>query len=116
RVLLVFGDDFQVAESCRAVVDRLVPVEQRAFNLERFDGRSAPWEQIESSLMTPLFFSGKRLVWVDNAPYFYARGQSGELGEKVLDLWRDGKKEDAAKLLIDLLVVEGWSQDQWDGL
>ncbi|MGH7855003.1 MAG: DNA polymerase III subunit delta, partial [Candidatus Binatia bacterium] len=41
---------------------------------------------------------------------------SGELGEKVLDLWRDGKRDDAAKLLLDLLVVEGWSQEQWNGL
>ena len=116
RLLLLFGDDLPVAESCRALVDRLVPAEQRAFNLERFDGRSASWEQIESSLMTPPFVPGTKLLWVDSAPYFYAREQSGELGEKVLELWRDGKKDDAAKSLIDLLVVEGWSQEQWDGL
>jgi DNA polymerase III subunit delta len=116
QVLLVFGDDLQVAEACRAVLDRLVPADQRAFNLERFDGRSASWEQIETSLMTAPFFPGKKLLWVDSAPYFYAREQSGELGEKVLELWRDGKKEDAAKLLVDLLLIEGWSQEQWDGL
>ncbi len=116
QLLLVFGDDLQVAESCRAILDQLVPAEQRGFNFERFDGRSASWEQIELSLMTPPFFSGKKLLWVDSAPYFYAREQSGELGEKVLDLWRDGKREEAAKVLLDLLTVEGWSQDRWDGL
>jgi DNA polymerase-3 subunit delta len=116
RLLLVFGDDLQMGEACKAILDRLVPVEQRAFNLERFDGRSAAWEQIESSLMTPPFFPGKKLLWVDSVPYFYAREQSGELGGRVLDFWRDGKRDDAAKLLLDLLVVEGWSQDQWNGL
>ena len=116
QVLLVFGDDLQVAESCRAILDRLVPAQQRGFNYERFDGRSANWEQIELSLMTPPFFPGKKLLWVDSAPYFYAREQSGALGEKVLDLWRDGKREDAAKVLLDLLVVEGWSQERWEGL
>ena len=116
QLLLVFGDDLQVADACKAILDRLVPAEQRAFNFERFDGRSASWEQIEASLMTPPFFPGKKLLWIDSAPYFYARQQSGELGEKVLELWRDGKREDAAKLLLDLLVVEGWSQEQWDGL
>jgi DNA polymerase III subunit delta len=116
QLLLLFGDDLQVAETGKAVLDRLVPAEQRGFNLERFDGRSTSWEQIESSLMTPPFFPGKKLLWVDSVPYFYAREQSGELGEKVLEHWRDGKKEDAAKLLIDLLVVAGWSQDQWNGL
>lgn len=116
RLLLVFGDDLQVAESCKGILDRLVPPEQRAFNFERFDGRSASWEQIESSLMTPPLFSGRKLLWVDSAPYFYAREQRGELGEKVLDLWRDGKRDDAARLLLDLLVVEGWSQEQWNEL
>lgn len=116
QLLLLFGDDLQVGEACKAILDCVVPVEQRGFNLERFDGRSANWEQIESSLMTPPFFPGKKLLWVDSAPYFYAREQSGELGERVLDLWRDSKREDAAKLLLDLLVVEGWSQDQWNAL
>ena len=114
--MLVFGDDLQVAESCRAILDQLVPAEQRGFNYERFDGRAATWEQIESSLMTPPFFPGKKLLWVDSAPYFYARAQRGELGEKVLELWRASKREEAAKLLVDLLVLEAWTQEQWNGL
>jgi DNA polymerase III subunit delta len=116
QVLLVFGDDLQVAEICKAVLDRLVPVEQRGFNLERFDGRVVGWEQIEGSLMTPPFFPGKKLLWVENVPYFFSRDQKGELGEKVLELWRDGRKDDAAKLLLDLLSVEGWTQEQWSRL
>ena len=116
QLLLLFGDDLQVAESCKAILDRLVPADQRSLNFERFDGRSASWEQIESSLLTPPFLPGKKLLWVDNAPYFSAREQSGELGAKVVELWHDGKREDAAKFLLDLLVVEGWSQDQWDGV
>lgn len=116
QLLLVFGDDLQVAESCRTILDRLVPMEQRGFNFERFDGRLASWEQIDASLRTPPFFPGKKLLWVDSVPYFYAREQRGELGEKVMGLWREGKRDDAAKVLLDLLVVEGWSQEQWDGL
>ncbi len=116
QLLLLFGDDLQVQETCKAVLDLLVPPDQRGFNFERFDGRSASWEQIEASLMTPPFFPGKKLLWVENAPYFFSREQKSELGEKILDLWHDGKKEEAAKLLTDLLVVEGWSQEQWDRL
>jgi DNA polymerase III subunit delta len=116
QILLVFGDDLQVAETCKTVLDQLVPAEQRGFNFERFDGRAAGWEQIEGSLMTPPFFPGRKLLWVENAPYFFSREQKGELGEKVLELWRDGRKEDAAKLLLDLLLVEGWTQDQWSRL
>lgn len=116
QVLLIFGDDLQVAESCRAILDQLVPEDQRSFNYERFDGRAATWEQIEASLRTPPFFPGKKLLWVDGAPYFYAREQKGQLGQKALELWSEGKREEAAKLLVDLLVLESWTQERWDAL
>ena len=115
-VLLVFGEDLRVAQTCATILDRLVPADQRGFNFERFDGRAASWEDIESSLRTPPFLPGKKLLWVDGATYFYAREQSGELGEKALDLWREGKPEDAAKVLLDLLVIEGWTQERWESL
>jgi len=115
-LLLLFGDDFQVQEAGKTILDLLVPQDQRGFNFERFDGRSTPWDQVEAALMTPPFFPGKKVVWVENTPYFFSREQKGELGEQVLQLWNEGKKEDAAKLLTDLLVVEGWSQEQWERL
>src|SRR4029078_9089482 len=54
--------------------------------------------------------------WVENTPYFYSREQKKELSEKVLELWRDGKRDAAAKLLIDLLLVGGWTQQRWERL
>jgi DNA polymerase-3 subunit delta len=116
QLVLLFGDDLQVDETCKAVLDQLVPEQHRGFNLERFDGRTATWDQIETSLMTPPFFPGKKVLWVENAPYFYSREQKKELSEKVLELWRDGKRDAAAKLLIDLLLVEGWTQERWERL
>ncbi len=115
-LLLVSGDDLQVKEAARAILDLLVPGDQRGFNFEPFDGRATPWDRIEAALMTPPFFPGKKLVWVENAPYFFSREQQTELGAKVLQLWTEGNKDDAAKLLIDLLVVEGWTEAQWDRL
>ena len=86
RLLLVFGDDLQVEEACNAIVDELVPAERRGFNFERFDGRTAAWDEIEGSLRTPPFFPGKKLLWVENPPYFFSREQKGEAGEKILKL------------------------------
>ena len=60
QLLLLFGDDLQVQGACKTLLDNLVPESQRGFNLERFDGRAAPWDQIEASLNTPPFFPGKR--------------------------------------------------------
>jgi DNA polymerase III subunit delta len=115
-LVLLFGDDLQVQSACKSLIDVVVPPDRREFNLERFDGRSASWDQIESSLLTPAFLPGKKLVWVENAPYFLSRENKTELGEKILQLWRDDKKDDAGKLLLNLLAIEGWSQQQWEQL
>jgi DNA polymerase III subunit delta len=116
RCVLLFGDDLQVQETCTTIIDILVPEQQRGFNIERFDGRVAPWEQVVASLMTPPFFPGTKVLWIENVPYFISREQKGEIGEKILQLWGDGKQEEASKLLIDLLAVEGWTQEQWERL
>jgi DNA polymerase-3 subunit delta len=116
RLRLLFGDDLRVQEVSSAIVDCLVPESERGFNLERFDGRTAGWDQIEAALMTPPFFPGKKVVWVEDAPYLTTREQKGELGEKVLEFWREGKRDEASKLLADLLVMESWTQERWEEL
>jgi DNA polymerase-3 subunit delta len=114
RCLLLFGDDLRVQETCKTIINFLIPEEERGLNLERFDGRVALWNRVQASLMTPPFFPGTKVVWIENAPYFMSRDQKGELGERVLQLWTDGKQEEASKVLIDLLLVEGWSQEEWE--
>jgi DNA polymerase III subunit delta len=116
QMLLVFGDDLQVQDACNEIVNLLVREDQRGFNLERFDGRTASWDRVEASLLTPPFFPGKKVLWVENAPYFFSREQNSELGEKVLQLWSEGKQEEAGKLLFDLLAFEGWTEEQWEQL
>jgi DNA polymerase III subunit delta len=116
RLLLLFGDDLQVDAACRTIVDQLVPQDQRGFNLERFDGRVAPWDQIEASLNTPPFFPGHKVVWIENVTYFTSHEQNGELGERVLQAWGEGKQDEAIRLLLDLFVVEGWTQEKWEQL
>jgi DNA polymerase III subunit delta len=116
QLLLLFGDDLQVQDTCKQVVDILVPEDQRGFNLERLDGRTIGWDQVEGSLMTPPFFPGKKVLWIENAPYFFTREQKGELGGKILELWHEGRRDDAVKLLADLLIVEGWTEENWERL
>ena len=115
-LLLLHGDDFQVHTATKAILDLLVPPEKRAFNLEEVDGRSTPWDEIEAALMTPPLFPGRKTVLVENAPYFLSREHKGELGERVRRLWREGKKDEAARLFLDLLLLEGWTQERWGRL
>lgn len=113
-LLLLHGDDYQVHAASKALLDLLVPPERRAFNLEQFDGRVAPWDEIEAALMTPPFLPGTKTVLVENAPYFLSREHKGEVGARVLQLWGEGKKDEAAKLFLDLLIVEEWTQERWE--
>lgn len=114
--LLVFGDDLQVQEACTAIIDLLVPEAHRSFNLERLDGRVVTWDRLEASLLTPPFFPGKKVLWVENVSYFSSREQKGESRAQVLRLWREGQKDEASKLLLDWLAGEGWTQEQWSQL
>ena len=115
-LLLLHGDDYRVHSAGKAILDLLVPAEKRDFNLERFDGRTAPWDEIEAALRTPPFLSGTKTILVENAPYFVSRENKKELGEKVLQLWGEDKKDEAARLFLDLLVLEGWSPERWERL
>jgi hypothetical protein len=38
------------------------------------------------------------------------------LSEKIFRLWLDGLREEARKALMDLLVIEGWTQERWEEL
>ena len=116
RCVLLFGDDLRVEETVQQIINLLVPEEHKGFNIERFDGRATPWDRLEASLMTPPFFPGTKVVWIENAPYFMSREQKGDLGDRILQLWSDGKQQEAGKLLIDLLILEGWSQERWESL
>src|SRR3990170_7870219 len=60
------------------------------------------------------FLPGTKTVLVENAPYFLSREHKGEVGARVLQLWGEGKKDEAANLFLDLLIVEGWTQERWE--
>ena len=113
-LFLLHGDDFQVHAAAQALLDALVPPENRSFNLERFDGRSASWDQIEAALMTPPFFPGAKLVWIENAPYFSSPESKDEIGEKALKLLGEGRRDEAARVLLERLRLEGWTQERWE--
>ena len=113
-LMVLHGDDLQVYEATQKILDFLVPLDQRSLNLERFDGRSTSWEQIETALRTPSLFTGTKTVWIENAPYFLSRERKGDLVDKILQLWVDDKKDEAARLFFDFLALEGWSQEQLD--
>lgn len=113
-ILLIHGDDFLVHEACKALLDLLAPAEGRAFSLERFDGQTVSWNEIEASLRTPSLFPGRKTVWVENGPYFQTQERKTDLSQQALELWSEGEKEKAARLLQRLLLMAGWTSKKWE--
>ncbi len=113
-LIVLHGDDFQVHEAGHRILELLVPEEQRTLNLERFDGRSTSWDQIEAALNTPPLFPGTKTLFIEDAPYFLSRERKGELVDKVLQLWAEEKKDEAARLFLDLIDLEGGTQNPKD--
>lgn len=113
-IMLVHGDDFLTHEACKAVLDLLAPVEVRVFSLERFDGQTASWNQIEASLRTPSLFPGRKTVWVENAPYFQTQERKADIAQRALELWAQGEREKAAGLLLGILRLAGWTEKKWE--
>lgn len=110
--LLIHGDDFLTREAGQAVLDLLAPAEERAFSLERFDGQ-AVWDQVEASLRTPSLFPGRKIVWVENPPYFQPPERKVDLARRALELWGEGEREKAAGVLFSLLRLAGWTEKKW---
>lgn len=111
-LVLLYGDDFRVDQATKAILDRLLPARDRALSIERFDGSSAGWDEIEGALRTPPLFADRKVVLVEKAPYFLPREQREELSD-VLELWRAGRKEEAARLFLQLLSLEGVVGERW---
>ena len=69
-LIVLHGDDFRVHDATKKILNYLIPPEQRSLNIERFDGRTTPWEEVEAVLRIPPLFPGKKAVLIENAPYF----------------------------------------------
>jgi DNA polymerase III delta subunit len=105
-----------VRAAAKALLDAVSPEADRTFNLERFDGQTSPWEKIEAALRTPPFFPGRKTVYVEDVSYFASQDRAGETGVNALKLWGEGKKEQAARLLLNELASAGCSPEQWENL
>ena len=69
-IMLLFGDDFRVREASKAILEVITPDSSQNVSVDRYDGRSCSWDEVEVALMTPSLFASTHTVVVDDAPYF----------------------------------------------
>lgn len=112
-IMLLHGDEFRVRGASRAILNLIVPDSDRALGTSAFDGRSASWDEIEASLMTPSLFVSACTVVVENVPWFAPAERKVDLLDKSLNLWEEGRRDDSGRAFMALLRSEGWTRERW---
>ncbi len=112
-IMLLHGDEFRVRGASRAILNLIAPDSDRALGTSAFDGRSAPWDEIEASLMTPSLFVSACTVVVENVPWFAPAERKVDLLDKSLNLWEEGRRDDSGRAFMALLRSEGWTRERW---
>ena len=112
-IMLLHGDEFRVRGASRAILNLIAPDSDRALGTSAFDGRSAPWDEIEARLMTPSLFVSACTVVVENVPWFAPAERKVDLLDKSLNLWEEGRRDDSGRAFMALLRSEGWTRERW---
>ncbi|GIW46084.1 MAG: hypothetical protein KatS3mg077_3366 [Candidatus Binatia bacterium] len=108
RVYAFIGDQYLTDRAAKAVIDALVPPGERAWNLERYDARSANWNSVLHSIRTPAFGAARKVIWVHNVEVVSRRENRDESLEHVLQQWASGHTVEAATNLAAILRKAGW--------
>jgi len=112
-VYLFAGEPFETSAAAHALIDALVPVARRSFNLEIYEGRTTTISTVIDSLRMPGFFSGTKIVWVRETTLFLSGEKRPEITKSLLTTWADGREREAAEKLVTLVALAGWSQEQF---
>jgi DNA polymerase III delta subunit len=108
-VYLIAGDSFLSNEVHQQLIDRLIPEEQRSFNLEIADGEKEDIRSILERLQTFPFFPGRKVVSVKNPVQIFSSGSEDRLLKKAEEAWQKGQPERCTRLLRTLLQNAGIS-------
>ena len=112
-IILLHGDEFRVRGASRAILGLIAPDSDHNLGTTTFDGRSASWDEVEATLMTPSLFVSACNVVVENVPWFAPAERKVDLLDKSLNLWEEGRRDESGRAFMALLRSEGWTREQW---
>ena len=110
-VYLIAGDSYLSNDVHEQLIDRLIPQEQRSFNLEIVDGEKEDIRSILERLQTFPFFPGRKVVSVKNPVQIFSAGSEDRLLKKAEEAWQKGQSGRCTRLLRTLLQNAGISLD-----
>ena len=112
-VYVLVGEPSEIDGPTHALVDALVPLASRAFNLDTYDGRTTPISTVIDSLRTPGFLATTKVVWLRESTLFLSGEKRADLMRSLLTAWDAGREREAAEKLVTLVALAGWSQEQF---
>ncbi len=108
-IYLITGDPFLIRTFYQELIDRLIPKEQQAFNLELVDGEKEDVRTIIERMQTFPFLPGPKAVVVKNPLPLFDVANEERLWKKAEEAWGKGDRERALRLLRSLLTGSGIS-------
>ena len=108
-VYLLHGDEFLAKEGAKAIVEVLVPVDQRSLNVEVVS-EDPDFSTVPARISTLPLFGGVKVVLVPGSKAFVSKESLASLVSKSLDAWREGKLERAARWFLHAVAAVGEGQ------
>ncbi len=108
-VYLLHGDEFLAKEGAKAIVEALVPADQRSLSVEVVS-EDPDFASVPARLSTLPLFGGAKVVMVPGSKAFVSKESLAGLVSKSIDAWREGKLEHAARWLLHAVAAVGEGQ------
>ena len=112
-IYLLVGEPFQTEGVARQLIDTLVPVDRKSFNLETYDGRAA-LSPVLDSLRTPGFFRSIKVIWVRESMLFLSSEKRADVSAALFGAWAEERQGEAAEKLLSLAAMAGWKPAQFE--
>jgi DNA polymerase-3 subunit delta len=109
-VYLISGDPYLSEDFQKQLINRLLPQEQQAFNLEILEGEKADVLVLLERLQTYPFFPGRKIVSVKNPIQIFSSGNQDRLWKKAEEAWQKGNQSTCFRLIRSLLQQAGISK------
>ncbi len=108
-VYLFSGDEFLISQATAALVDALVPVGSRDFNLSTLDGASTDAVTIARDLAQAPMLRGTKLVVVRDTTLLTGKADLESEVARARQLLRDGRGRDAARRMLAVIGKARWA-------
>lgn len=106
-VYLLHGEEFLAKKGAEALIDALVPANQRDLNVTTLEAAASPAE-VARDLATIPMFRGEKVTWLRDPEFLAPKkaGKSDQLG-RLRELWGQGREKEAVRRLLALAQKAG---------